>query len=615
MHLKTKKMNEYKTIYQLVILLLFVNTVSAITDSNPSNNIMNISINVVETKSFNLFFIPVNTINNFDTVVDRNFNFLNNTFPISDDGISMFKEVSTIVAPENLSTDGELAEGELDDIRIKILGKVFLEKQKVTNAIGIVKENYLVPINATGINFNSKGADVILVDESQLKTTAHEVGHTFGLCDEYSQSKWIGQNRTREGGCPNGDLNGDLKLDSVCSNNGDGCPAETLAKLYSDYGNINDSVQLRNMMGDSDQPNYSKTPPSNFETWISNNTYTALFNRTNVNSDFTIPQISYRADISTYIIARIKILINGIVNILNVYELEDGFVHNTTSFKGNYTLEILNSSGGVISNVSFDPEFSISIEGGEDRNTNSTFVIFALPLSNQTLSRILVKNLTTTVTERNRSVNTPTLNLTFPLGNEIISNKMNITYNSSDLDNDTIQYAILISSDNGNTYSTLEIDYPNKSLTINSTNFINSNQYKIKILATDGINTGNDTSDTFSIYHDQNKFTIKNNTGGNIAWFGDQGNIVIKGTLEQNSNYQATNNFAFKIRNNLSDVLIIENNGSMYIDGTLFENQATIPIDMNKNEFRFKWNGEFKTNINESGYLFTKGTLTQNGNP
>ncbi|MEK6983546.1 MAG: hypothetical protein AABX33_03150 [Nanoarchaeota archaeon] len=608
-------MNEYKTIYQLVILLLFVNTVSAITDSNPSNNIMNISINVVETKSFNLFFIPVNTINNFDTVVDRNFNFLNNTFPISDDGISMFKEVSTIVAPENLSTDGELAEGELDDIRIKILGKVFLEKQKVTNAIGIVKENYLVPINATGINFNSKGADVILVDESQLKTTAHEVGHTFGLCDEYSQSKWIGQNRTREGGCPNGDLNGDLKLDSVCSNNGDGCPAETLAKLYSDYGNINDSVQLRNMMGDSDQPNYSKTPPSNFETWISNNTYTALFNRTNVNSDFTIPQISYRADISTYIIARIKILINGIVNILNVYELEDGFVHNTTSFKGNYTLEILNSSGGVISNVSFDPEFSISIEGGEDRNTNSTFVIFALPLSNQTLSRILVKNLTTTVTERNRSVNTPTLNLTFPLGNEIISNKMNITYNSSDLDNDTIQYAILISSDNGNTYSTLEIDYPNKSLTINSTNFINSNQYKIKILATDGINTGNDTSDTFSIYHDQNKFTIKNNTGGNIAWFGDQGNIVIKGTLEQNSNYQATNNFAFKIRNNLSDVLIIENNGSMYIDGTLFENQATIPIDMNKNEFRFKWNGEFKTNINESGYLFTKGTLTQNGNP
>ena len=114
---------------------------------------------------------------------------------------------------------------------------------------------------------------------------------------------------------------------------------------------------------------------------------------------------------------------------------------------------------------------------------------------------------------------------------------------------------------------------------------------------------------------DQNKFFIKNASGSNIAWFGDAGNIVIKGTLEQNSNFIATDNFAFKIRNNANDVLIIENNGSMYIDGTLAENQATIPINMDRNEFRFKWDGEFKTNINESGYIFTKGTLTQNGNP
>ena len=111
---------------------------------------------------------------------------------------------------------------------------------------------------------------------------------------------------------------------------------------------------------------------------------------------------------------------------------------------------------------------------------------------------------------------------------------------------------------------------------------------------------------------DVNKFTIKDSTGNNIAWFGDAGNIVIKGVLEQNSNFIATDNFAFKIRNNLNDVLIIENNGSMYIDGTLQENQATILINMDKNEFRFKWDGEFKTNINESGYIFTKGTLTQN---
>jgi len=66
------------------------------------------------------------------------------------------------------------------------------------------------------------------------------------------------------------------------------------------------------------------------------------------------------------------------------------------------------------------------------------------------------------------------------------------------------------------------------------------------------------------------------------------------------------------IRNNQKDVLIIENNGSMYIDGTLAENQATITSDINRNDFRIKNNGNLVINVNETGYLFLKGTLTQN---
>ena len=116
-------------------------------------------------------------------------------------------------------------------------------------------------------------------------------------------------------------------------------------------------------------------------------------------------------------------------------------------------------------------------------------------------------------------------------------------------------------------------------------------------------------------YPDINKLFIKNSSGSNIAWFGDTGNIVIKGVLEQNSNFQRTNNFAFVIRNNLNDVLIIENNGSMHIDGTLSENQSTVSTNWNKNDFRVKGNNELVININESGYIFTKGTLIENGDP
>src|SRR3989344_5940963 len=107
-------------------------------------------------------------------------------------------------------------------------------------------------------------------------------------------------------------------------------------------------------------------------------------------------------------------------------------------------------------------------------------------------------------------------------------------------------------------------------------------------------------------------FYIKDSSGNNIARFSTTGKLVLKGILEQNSNFQRTSTFAFVIRNNQKDVLIIENNGSMYIDGTLAENQATITSDINRNDFRIKNNGNLVINVNETGYLFLKGTLTQN---
>jgi len=114
---------------------------------------------------------------------------------------------------------------------------------------------------------------------------------------------------------------------------------------------------------------------------------------------------------------------------------------------------------------------------------------------------------------------------------------------------------------------------------------------------------------------DFNKFTIKNTSGSNMAWLGDSGNAVIKGILEQNSAHTRNADFAFIIRNNGEDVLIIENDGNMYIDGTLFQNQSTISSSLDDTDFRIRKDGEWQVVVNESGYVFMKGTLTQNGAP
>ena len=48
-----------------------------------------------------------------------------------------------------------------------------------------------------------------IAEYSDEEITAHELGHTFGLCDEYSMEAWQNQNDYLENGCPN-------SLDTAC---------------------------------------------------------------------------------------------------------------------------------------------------------------------------------------------------------------------------------------------------------------------------------------------------------------------------------------------------------------------------------------------------------------
>jgi hypothetical protein len=43
----------------------------------------------------------------------------------------------------------------------------------------------------------------MIVEAEGVSITAHELGHTFGLCDEYNYSEWVLQNESFMGGCPN----------------------------------------------------------------------------------------------------------------------------------------------------------------------------------------------------------------------------------------------------------------------------------------------------------------------------------------------------------------------------------------------------------------------------
>ena len=61
----------------------------------------------------------------------------------------------------------------------------------------------LAPDGESDIVGWTSGGQLVVAESSDKYVTAHELGHTFGLCDEYSYSEWILQNESLSGGCPN----------------------------------------------------------------------------------------------------------------------------------------------------------------------------------------------------------------------------------------------------------------------------------------------------------------------------------------------------------------------------------------------------------------------------
>lgn len=131
--------------------------------------------------------------------------------------------------------------------------------------------------------------------------------------------------------------------------------------------------------------------------------------------------------------------------------------------------------------------------------------------------------------------------------------------------------------------------------------------------------TGNCTStcqdNSTLLYNDTSKIIIKNSSGHNMSWFGDLGNILLRGTLEENSAHSISANDEGIVRFNGEDVFILDTtNGNLYIDGELAENQGT--LNPGSDDFVIKDEaGNPVIYVSKTGYMFIKGTLTENGDP
>jgi hypothetical protein len=165
------------------------------------------------------------------------------------------------------------------------------------------------------------------------------------------------------------------------------------------------------------------------------------------------------------------------------------------SGSGPYSLELQDSGGGAL----FVRQFELS--GHEPTGSPDEAMSFheVLPFHPST-QQIAIKHDLTTLEVVAISANAPQVTVIYPNGGESLGGFVDVSWSASDDDGDSLTYSVLYSADGGATWQALATELEVTTYEWNTDASAGSDSGLIKVMATDGVNSGEDVSDaTFSV--------------------------------------------------------------------------------------------------------------------
>jgi hypothetical protein len=242
-------------------------------------------------------------------------------------------------------------------------------------------------------------------------------------------------------------------------------------------------------------------------------------------------------------------IVSGYINIeKNVGEFESIYIvdlQQEALTSGPYQLQLEDASGQKLAAFCFD----ILIPQEE-----APFIA-EIPWS-RNVSRIVLLKDDLKLSERSASATPPTVRVIFPNGGETITTDDTIVHwEANDLDGDNLTYVVFISSDSGENWETLGLDLSETSINL-STNFQENTQNgKVRVLASDGFFTTQDISDE--------SFTITTLEGSSLSvdifeeggeFAGDQ-TVILGGEAYSNTGSVPEDEVKFTWSSNIDGVL------------------------------------------------------------
>ena len=287
------------------------------------------------------------------------------------------------------------------------------------------------------------------------------------------------------------------------------------------------------------------------------------------------------------------------------YRMESSGPQMSSGDSGNYSVVLLDSGSQILARFYFNASFTYYTDVGGNLTAGETDgVPFRFDVAFQTGTSIIeIRNSADQVLlSRAVSQNPPVVDISSPNGGEVLTAGMNctISWNSSDLDGDNLTYSVAYSKSGGGEWVPLVSGLTQTSYVWDTSYLEPGTSYLAKVIATDGVNTGEDSSSstftvldstppTIEILSPQNKVYYSNavaltlKISEPVSWIGysldDLPNVTVNGyvTLSvQDGSHQIA-----AYANDTSGNMGICSRSYFFVDSTLYDPWKSSFIGLN----------------------------------